>query len=656
MIFVSVNRKEAHPMETEEIARIDRITAALHYLLKGSVEDPIDCHNDPDDEIRQLTEKVNILLHNFKEIQDFIVPLSQGILDVRLPKKNILASPFKQLHASLSHLTWQTQRIAQGDLNQRVDFMGDFSVAFNSMVDSLREARSQLISEIEQFKKLAELKNHYLNVMAHDIRTPIGAIIGFTDILLDSRLSPEQIKHTEIIKRNSESLLSLINNVLDMAKLEKNKMELDSVPFSLITLGEDIGSMILPKLKPGVQFIFDHPEDLPESVIGDPNRLRQILTNLIGNAAKFTENGNITLTITHSEQPDERTAFVFKVKDDGIGIAEDKLKTIFSPFSQADGSIASKFGGTGLGLAIAQELIHLMGGELEVESRLGKGSVFYFTIPLDIHQEAESLGLPEPCLKRIHILVVDDDPHALNIISDTLKKQNVRFELCHDSTRAYRMMANAYEQKDPFTLAWLDIDMPGLNGFELAEIIRADKRFKRVRLVACSAYMDKIGRDNGPSHFSFVASKPISQQALRRILEEASYDYSESDEVCHLAGLQMLVVDDNPLNRMLVRNIMTKLDVEITEAENGLDGVDKVKEKEFDIVLMDRMMPVMDGIEAIKRIRETFDPESLPILAFSAGDTDEDKESFISAGVNGFISKPIIHDAIVEKLCEAIKR
>ena len=645
-------------MNHQETARIDRITETVHHLLRGKIPDPIPCENDPCDEIRQLSEKINELRHNFKEIKSFIVPLSEGNLKIEPPpKRNILASPFKQLYASLSHLTWQTQQIAKGDFNQHVDFMGDFSQAFNSMVESLKEARSQLVSEMEQFRHLAEVKNHYLNVMAHDIRTPIGAVLGFADILLDGNLSEEAGKHVRVIKRNCESLLGLINNILDMAKLEKGKMELASVPFSIRTLGEDITAMIQPKLQPGVSFIFDADKEIPEKLIGDPFRLQQVMVNLVGNAAKFTSQGTVTLIVRIQEKNSDRLKLCFYVKDTGIGIPEDKLEKIFAPFSQADAGTAARFGGTGLGLAIAHELVLLMGDKLQVKSQPGKGTTFYFSLSFRTCEESETENIipVRPFSDKCNILVVDDDPQALKIIENILKKHHVRFTLCQESVKAYDLLINAYHEKNPFTLVWVDIDMPKLNGLQLAEKIRQDRRLKKVRLIACSSYSAKIGESDTPSHFSFVATKPVSPQALQRILEEAgSADSQTEDSVCDLSGVRLLIVDDNVLNRFIIANMMERLNISVTEAENGLEGLNKVSQGGFDVVLMDKMMPVMNGLEAVRRIREIHDKNTLPILAFTADDSPEDRENFLSAGVNGFVPKPIGYEKIVDTLCEVV--
>jgi two-component system sensor histidine kinase/response regulator len=283
----------------------------------------------------------------------------------------------------------------------------------------------------------------------------------------------------------------------------------------------------------------------------------------------------------------------------------------------------------------------------------------------------EDIGDEETYLKRCNILVVDDNENDLEIISHTLKKHHVRFMLCQDSTRAFDFLIQAYEAKKPFTLAWLDIDMPKLNGIELAKKIRADKRLNGIRLIACTANIEKISdfpthgssfqsADSGlrfepTAYFSFVASKPVSPHALQRILQEASTEDSTGVSECNLAGVRLLVVDDNPLNRFLVKNTMQNLGIEVQEAENGLDCLNKLEQNVFDVIIMDKMMPMMDGIEAIRLIRKTYDKDKLPILGFTADDSPEDKKTMLDAGANGILDKPIDYQKVTEMLCHVTR-
>ena len=635
-------------MNKSETDRIDRITESVYYLLKGQIPQKINCKKDTADEIRQLSEMINDLIDQFSDIKQTIVPLASGNLNIAIPKNNFLASPFKQLHSSLQHLTWQTQQIAKGDFAQQVDFMGDFSQAFNTMTNALKESQDQLIHEVEKFKQLAELKDNYLNIMAHDIRTPIGAVIGFSDILLESNLPDQTREYVETIKRNSTYLLNLINNILDMAKLEKHKMDLESISFSLETLGSDIGKLIAPKLSENTQFIFDCDPNLPDKLLGDPNRLRQVLINLLGNAAKFTHRGSVSLMIRHISENNSHHQIRFSIKDTGVGIAKENLSKLFQPFSQENSSIASKYGGTGLGLAISKEIVELMGGTIHVESTPDQGTEFYF----DIDLKAASELLTKPSLhQHANILVIDDNPNVLEIISHQLEKRQIRFSVCNDSTQAMRVLGQGIKEKTPFTLAVIDIDMPEINGFELAEQIKNHPVLKHLRVVACTSHTQELTKHANPGLFSMVFSKPLSSQALARIVQEASYSFDEEKAFCSLTNKKILVVDDNAVNRFIVKRLLEKQEMIVHEAENGLISIQKVGQDHYDFVLMDHLMPEMDGIESIERIRKNPENHDLRILAYTANDDPAGIELFLQKGADGVVKKPVDNENMVSALC-----
>jgi signal transduction histidine kinase/CheY-like chemotaxis protein len=629
-----------------EINRIDRITESVYYLLKGQVPQKIDCKNDTNDEIKQLSQMMNGLIGQFGEIKQSIVPIAKGNLNVQMPKNNFLASPFKQLHSSLSHLTWQTKQIANGDFNQRVDFMGDFSKAFNTMTNALKESQDQLLFEIEKFKQLAELKNNYLNIMAHDIRTPIGAVLGFADILLENEHTDQTRDYLETIHRNCSYLLNLINNILDMAKLERHKMTLESISFSLKTLGTDIGKLIAPKLSENTTYVFEWDDDLPDNMMGDPNRLRQVIINLLGNAGKFTETGSISFMIKKISFSDNTYTIRFSVKDSGVGIAKENLSKLFEPFSQENSGIASKYGGTGLGLAISKEIVELMGGTIYVESTLGQGTTFYFDIRL---KASETIIEKQTLFNDAHILVVDDNPHELEIISHKLEKVPIRFSVCNDSTQALSILKKSIKNNTPFTLALLDLEMPELNGFELAKEIRKHPVLKNMRLVAFTNNTRSLTQNDTPNLFSMVVSKPVSDQTLKRIINEANYSFDEEKDFCSLINKKILIVDDNSVNRFIVKKLLEKQDMIIDEAENGRISIQKVNEHPYDFVLMDHYMPEMNGVQSIEEIRKNPDLNKLKILAYTANTDDVDL--FLQKGANGIVSKPVDNESLIKELC-----
>jgi len=639
-------------LNKEEKNRVDRITESVYYLLKGQIPNYISCDDDPHDEIKQLSEMVNKLIKQFQEIQQTLKPLSSGNLDIEIPKDNILASPFKQLHASLSHLTWQTRQIAMGDYNQKVDFMGDFSQAFNTMTNSLKESQEHLNFEIEKFKQLAELKNNYLNIMAHDIRTPIGAIIGFSDILLESDLPEHAIHYVDTIKRNSDYLLNLINNILDLAKLEKKKMELEWIPFSLETIGSDIGKLIGPKLSPQTQFVFTYDQTIPKNVLGDPNKLRQVLINLVGNSAKFTQEGSITLDIKNNGKKDndkDQLSLHISIKDTGIGIAEENLAHLFLPFAQENKSIASKYGGTGLGLSISKEIVELMGGHLHVKSKQGQGTEFYFDILVKYHHEQTQKVTSQS--KHCHILVVDNDPEILEIVAHHLEKKKVFFSVCDDSTKVCEILNQNINNQTPYTLAMLDIEMPKLSGIELAKKIKSNPLLKLIRLVAFTSHTEELTQTIDPSLFSFVAKKPITDAILEKIIKEANYSFENEKDFCSLLNKKILIVDDNAINRFVVKRLLEKQHMIVDEAENGKISIQKVDQNKYDFVLMDHLMPEMDGIESIETIRKNPLHHHLNIIAYTANDDPQNIEEFLKTGANSVVKKPVNSEDLIQKLC-----
>jgi signal transduction histidine kinase/CheY-like chemotaxis protein len=640
-------------MNSSEIKRIDKITETIFHLTKGKIPDHISTANGPgpDDEISQLSGMTNKLICMFKEIKETVTPLSQGNLDVDISTQNLLASPFKQLKSSLQHLTWQTQQIAAGDYKQRVDFMGSFSTAFNSMVSSLDESRNQLLLEVERNRNFAEAQRKYLNIMAHDIRTPLGAVIGFSEILLSNKsLDNDTMENIQVIQRNCNSLMVLIDNMLEQAKLENRSIEINSIPLSIKDLLNDIEIMIQAKLNSNVAYKTILDSTIPSELLGDPHRLRQALTNLIGNAAKFTKNGFITTEVSLKEAKDKYYNLFFTVTDSGIGISKDKISTIFSAFTQADISISANFGGTGLGLSIAKELVALMKGKLEVSSIPGKGTSFFFTIPLlkYIPRTEEKTVTATAYSPNTKILYVDDQLDNLEIFKKNLSSIGICIELCSDSRKAYEILKAAEKLKKPFTLACLDLQMP-FSGVEVAKQIRKDPLLQNLIIAAVSSFPKKSYQN---SHlFNFIIKKPVTQAIAKKLAREASLAAPiEKNSAGILNGIRILLVDDCRVNHVLISKMLEKYNVHFSEAYNGITGVKLALSQKFDIVLMDYLMPEMNGLEAIREIRKAINRKTLPIFAFTANDSKEATADFIEAGANTVISKPIKIDQLIYKL------
>ncbi|MBL6991624.1 MAG: hypothetical protein ISR65_17700 [Bacteriovoracaceae bacterium] len=367
-------------MEQNQKDRIDKASGAIQGLLQGQIPSALDIEGDPDDEIKQLSGYINRLIHDFGEVNEFIAPLAAGNLNIDLPVKNFLSSPFKQLHANLKHLTWQTQQIAKGDFHQKVDFMGDFSTAFNSMTAKLEKTQKSLILERENAIQFAETKSRYLNSLIHEIRTHLTCIVGFGTIMGKLSLEEKAKNCLDRINANVDSLYLLVNNALDLAKLEKHKVVFESIEFDMRQLFLDVSNLVAVNLSSKVHLVCNTAEGIPQKVKGDPLRIKQVLLNLLDNAVKFTKEGQIEVGAQIEDQDDLSLQILIYVKDTGIGIEESKLEAIFGDFFQSKSSTTREYGGTGLGLTICKELIEQMNGTIHVTSKLQEGTKFFFRL------------------------------------------------------------------------------------------------------------------------------------------------------------------------------------------------------------------------------------------------------------------------------------
>jgi signal transduction histidine kinase/DNA-binding response OmpR family regulator len=506
-------------------------------------------------------------------------------------------------------------------------------------------------------------KSSFLAAMSHEVRTPMNAVIGMTGLLLDTDLTPEQRDCAETVRRSGEALLSVINDILDFSKIEAGKLIIESIPFDLRLVMEEVNEMLAPRAEDkSLDLVLEYIPSTPRHFVGDAGRIRQVVTNLVGNAVKFTERGYVLIRVESTGEETERAVIRVSVEDTGTGIPADKMHALFQKFSQVDASTTRKYGGTGLGLAITKQLVELMGGSVGVESSPGKGSTFWFTLPLTLDAQPHAAPVPTDDLRGLRVMIVDDVEINRRVLHEQITSWGLRNGSFPDAQGVVEALLRAAAAGDPYEFVLLDYQMPGMDGASLAAAIKSEAALQRTAVIMLTSigHWSEVHKVAGEAIDACLV-KPVRQSQLlntlattwsKRLLTSpgsAGRPKVQAGELrlslaAEFAGSQIriLVAEDNIVNQKVATRMLEKLGLRADVAANGREAVEMCELLPYDLVLMDCHMPEMDGFAATREIRKRIgNHDRIAIVAMTAEAMEGCRENCLAAGMDDYLAKPV---------------